>query len=363
MTHEPPSPSSADTPISWEALARYLAGESTAPEADRIARWLAEHPGDAAVVAALDEATHVRSLREEPGVDVEAALRRVQARRDEPAALRVARSRGAPRLPHFAGRPSRAWGSVGLLAAAAVLVFAARALLQRTNSPKATFITSAAEKTFVTLVGQRDSVRLPDGGRVVLGPESRLTVAADYGKRVRQVELHGEAYFDVVHDTTRPFEVRVASAVVRDVGTTFAVHDDSARVRVVVTSGSVRLRAAADTTREALLGAGDMGVLQADGLLTTERGIATAPYLSWMKGSLVFRDASLSEVSRDLRRWYGVVLRVDDSTLARRHLTMRFDGDPIDRVLRVIGLGLGADAVLHGDTAVIRPTSRGARPQ
>jgi len=356
MTHDAAPPNSSDAPIDWEALARYVAGESPAVEADRIGRWLAEHPGDADVVAALDNAMHILALRDAPEIDVEGALRRVSIRRDvrvagrEPVPIRPIASRSSVR------RNVRSWRVVTLLASAAVVVLAARALLQRKEGANTTSITTSATKTYATAVGQRDSVQLPDGGRVILGPESRLTIAAGYGERIRQVELHGEAYFDIRHDTTRPFEVRLALAIVRDVGTAFVVHDDSARVRVVVTSGSVQLRAIDDTTHNAVLGAGDMGIVQADGRLATVRSVTTAQYLSWMQGSLVFRDATLDEVSNDLRRWYGVVLRVDDSTLARRHLTMSFNGDPIDRVLRVIGLGLGADVVLHGDTAVVRPS-------
>ena len=82
-----------------------------------------------------------------------------------------------------------------------------------------------------------------------------------------------------------------------------------------------------------------------------------------MRDSLVFRDASLAEVSSDLRRWYGVELRVEDSILASRHLTMTFAGDPLERVLRVIGLGLGADVERHGDTAVVRASDRSRRTQ
>jgi transmembrane sensor len=252
------------------------------------------------------------------------------------------------------------WRIPSALAAAAVLVFAARALLQRNGRQGSSGPSPvSAPQTFATAVGQRDSLRLPDGGRVVLGPASRLTIARGFGAALREVELHGEAYFDVVHDTTRPFVVRVGAATIRDVGTSFAVHQDSARVRVVVTSGSVLLRVADDTARQEMLAAGDVGTLEPDGRLVAAHDVPTTPYLSWLQGRLDFRNAPLAEVSNDLQRWYGVVLRVDDSTLARKHVKANFSGDPIERVLRVLSLELGADVELHGDTAVLRA----ARPQ
>src|SRR4029078_6794148 len=92
-----------------------------------------------------------------------------------------------------------------------------------------------------------------------------------------------------------------------------------------------------------LLAAGDVGAVQPDGRVTSQRGGGSGQYLAWMGDSLVFRNAPLAEVGAELRRWYGVVLRVEDSSLAERHLTMTFAGDPLDRGLRVIGLGLGSD--------------------
>ena len=355
MSHDAARPDSSDASLDWEALARYLAGESSVPERERIERYLAEHPGDAEVIAALDNAMRILSLRQEAEVDVESALERVASQRDAPATpvVPISAPRPAPRrTPGTIGRP---WRIASALAAAAVLVFAARAVLQRKGGTYARS-SVAAPRTYATGVGERDSLRLPDGGHVILGPASRLTVAPGFGERGREVELHGEAYFDVVHDTTRPFVVRVASATVRDVGTSFAVREDGARVRVVVTSGSVLLRSVSDSMRQEILAAGDVGTLERDGHLVASHDVPTASYLSWMRGSLVFRDAPLSEVSSELGRWYGIVLRVEDSTLARRHLTMAFNGDPIDRVLRVISLGLGANVELRGDTAVLRAT-------
>jgi transmembrane sensor len=256
------------------------------------------------------------------------------------------------------------WRAAAILAAAAAVVVAARLVLQRSGEERSSLADAGTGRTFATAIGKRDSLRLPDGGRVVLGPASKLVVAAAYGRETREVELHGEAYFDVVHDTTRPFVVRAGDVSVRDVGTSFAVRADSGRVvQVVVTSGSVMLRSAATADSGVLLATGDMGTVQQDGRVTSRHLVEAGQYLAWMRDSLVFRDASLAEVSDELRRWYGITLRVDDSSLAERHLTMTFAGDPLDRVLRVIGLGLGADVERRGDTAFVKPLVPSARTQ
>src|SRR4029078_6001494 len=124
----------------------------------------------------------------------------------------------------------------------------------------------AAAKTFATANGQRDSVRLDDGTRVVLAPESRLTVAMGYGDKVREVELTGEAYFDVHHDAARPFVVHAGGADIRDLGTTFTVRSTADQgVRVAVTSGSVSFAASKAAPNAAIvLQPGDAGTLAVD---------------------------------------------------------------------------------------------------
>ena len=355
---------SAASPTDWEALARYLAGESSEEESERIGQWLKEHKADAALVAALDNAMSGLALSAHDDIDVDATLARVIERRDAVGAEPAVRARAPTRAPRYSRRTASPWRAVAILAAAAAVVVAARLVLQRGGAERSPVADAGTGRTFATAVGKRDSLRLPDGGRVVLGPASRLVVAASYGRGTREVQLHGEAYFDVLHDSTRPFVVRAGDVTVRDVGTSFGVRADSGRfAQVVVTSGSVMVHASASADTDLRLAAGDVGTVHRDGRVTSRRTATAEQYLAWMRDSLVFRDASLAEVSEELRRWYGVVLRVDDSSLAERHLTMTFAGDPLDRVLRVIGLGLGADIERRGDTAIVHRSVPSTRAQ
>ncbi|MGH7711842.1 MAG: TonB-dependent receptor domain-containing protein [Gemmatimonadaceae bacterium] len=68
---------------------------------------------------------------------------------------------------------------------------------------------------------------------------------------------------------------------------------------------------------------------------------------------MVFREAPLSTVRAELRRWYGVELRIADATLAGRHLTAEFSGEPVDQVQRAIAPSLGAELERRGDTAIV----------
>ena len=365
MLNDPTTPDRSEPSVDWEALARYLAGESSAAESEQIARWLEEHKADAALLNALDNALANLALSDIPDVDVEGALSSVVARRDAAVAAGDVIPLRNSGVQHRPRKTALIWRAVTFLAAAAAVVVAARVVLhgnEAANSPGPS--PSGNARTFATAIGKRDSVRLADGSRVVLGPASRLTVAAGYGQRVREVELLGEAFFDVVHDNVHPFVVRAGDATIRDIGTSFVVRSDSgSQVQVAVTSGSVLLRPKNGSMNE-VLRAGDIGVVVDSQTVTSHHGESTAPYLAWMRDSLVFREAPLSEVSSNLRRWYGVVLRVQDSSLAKQHLTMTFSGDSLDLVLRVIALNLHrAEIERRGDTVFVRPSTGSVRAQ
>lgn len=345
-----PSP---EAPTDWEAIARYLAGESPDAEADTVRRWLAERPADAEVVAALDRTMDRLAVRSTAEIDVEGALRAVQARRDAEGMHADVRAdvRSIESAPsRRAVAPSRR-RTFALRAAAVVAVVAGGALVWRTRQAGDA---AAVERTYATTVGQRDSVRLPDGSRVVLGPSSRLVVASGYGDPNREVTLTGEGYFEVEHDDAHTFTVRAGAATIRDVGTAFTVRtDDADRVRVAVREGAVLLDGVT-AGRGVVLHQGDVGVVQGTTHAQAQRGGASSDDVAWTTGQLVFREAPLSEVAAELRRWYGIELRVADSALATRHLTTSFTSDSVDQVLHVIGLTLGATVERHGDTAIVR---------
>ena len=351
--------SAADGDAVWTAMARAMAGEAAPGEHAAFRRELDADPRRAALFAAVDGALRPLAADARPGVDVEAALSAVLARRDAgPALVRDESPRPARVLapPPSALRPSR-WRSSGLLRMAAVLALVVGgALMWRMLSHTPAVPTSPTR--YSTTVGTRHTVQLPDGSTAQLAPLSHLDVSGGYGAPERTVTLSGEAYFEVRHDAAHPFVVRTATAEVRDLGTTFSVSSGGpAGARVVVTSGSVSLRASAGRDT-AVLRAGDRGGVAA-GQVTVERGAATDDDVAWTHGRLVFRDAPVAEVAAQLRRWYGITLVVRDPVLARRHLTASFGTETGDEAVRVVAAALGGQVQRRGDTAAVVPAGAG----
>ena len=92
--------------------------------------------------------------------------------------------------------------------------------------------------------------------------------------------------------------------------------------------------------------------------MVVSRGTVTEQDVAWTHGELTYRDAPLSLVQADLRRWYGITLQVTDSALLRRTLKMSFAGDSAAGAVRKIALALGAETVQRGDTVILRMPAR-----
>jgi len=344
MTDDAPRPSGPpDFVPDWDTLGRFVAGEGSADEMSQVGKWLDANPAERALLERLTEVTAAAPVA---GVDVEAALARVHARMGE---------RTLAALSPASARAKRRWqplAFVSLLAAAAIVAL----LVRRQAGSPAGSVTTVASQTFSTTVGKRDSITLSDGSRVVLGPDSRLTVPPGFGSASRTVELHGDAYFDVRHDAASPFAVRVGSALIQDVGTTFMVESDDANATVVtVVTGSVRLRAAdSPSGTGVLLAAGERGSIDDAGRTSTERASSPDDDVAWTTGKLVFHDAQLSRVAAEVHRWYGVRLHVSDPSMLSQHVTTTvYTNQPVDQVLHVIELLLGAKIERQGDSAVV----------
>lgn len=351
-------PSNLDAPDSsqsadWEAIARHLAGEDTPDSAARVAALMGES-SDRVIVASLDRAASRMANDVPSDLDVEDALRNVRARMSDvgvrPFKLdRAGRNVTAPVQSTRWRVPFPAIAAVGLVA----IGLGTWLTVGKLSQPAP--VALSAPRMVATGVGMRDSLRLPDGTKVVLGPMSSVRVASGYKTGNREVEIRGDAYFDVVHNAARPFTVHAGNATIQDVGTRFVVHADVVGgIGVSVSEGSVSLTPMQSPGSTVVLKAGDRGSLDQGGRIVTRRGAASADDMAWLNGHLVFRETPISEVVIAMRRWYGIELQLADPSLASRHLTATFSGEPPDRVLEVLRLALGADIETRGDTAIVR---------
>lgn len=362
----------------WNLLAKYLDEQCSPAEIDAVHRWSTADPAHAAELALLRRAWR-RAGELPPAPRIEALWERIaQSAGIAPAAevpVTGEVTSTVPRAPHApriaAGRRSSAFGgtrsrwlsgwTTALLATAAavtVMITGQRALgrHERANNVAAA---DTAMREYRTARGQRATIVLLDGTRVMLGVDSRLRVSVmasgEHGRRV--AELDGEALFEVMHDATSPFVVHAGGAVAKDIGTTFGVRAyEGEPVQVVVVAGSVSVgdSTTGAASRETVLGAHDLARI-APGNLEIERGIDPRPYVAWSEGRLVFRQTPLPEVVAQLDRAYDLHIALADSALRDARVSAAFDDrDGVDVVLRALASSLDATVHRQGQDVTIR---------
>lgn len=200
----------------------------------------------------------------------------------------------------------------------------------------------------VTAVGQRQNLDLADGSRVLLNTGSAFASQIDERQRLTQL-LRGEAYFDVVRDTDRPFEVTAGPVKISVRGTAFSVRyvDDAAEVSVE--RGEIEVHARDNDTR-IYLTSGDSIRVGPDGVGNRTRNTA-AGQLAWTQGRLVFNDRPLQEVLDELRRYYPGWIINGNSNLDNVRITGNYRlSDPVE-VMR--SLAQVTSAQLHEYPALL----------
>lgn len=338
----------------WDRLARYVSGESGATERADIERWAASSSANRAM---LDSVQRRWKLAGDGMTwDAEAAWSRLAPRLKD-----VRAEPGVVDLPSRMRRPAP-WvrpGRIGLVAAAAVLLIAVAVRMTGVDGTPVGGTMALTSTEMRTGVGEQRTIDLGDGSQVMLGAASTLRLAPGFGESTREVFLEGQAFLRVRHDAARPFIVNAGGTRAIDLGTAFEVRAwPNEAVRVVVTEGVVEVRRDTGMLDSTVLRPGDVAEVPVSGETVVKRQVDVERLLGWTRGELVFQDATLAEVARDLERWFDVQVRIEGDALRALHLTANLRiGDSLDAILDVIETTLsspGVRAERNGNVVTLR---------
>lgn len=190
-----------------------------------------------------------------------------------------------------------------------------------------------ADVTITTSFGCLSSTVLPDGTIVWLNANSSLQYDPMMDDNVRNVILHGEAYFDVKADAKHPFNVKTPYMTVTATGTEFNVnaYDSSASITLVDGKVSVEVESKSMT-----LNPGEH-LAVADGRPTISNHINTEKYCCWRNGTLIFEDEPLFNICNRLQQIYDVEFDIAPE-LKERTFRMILNGENISEVVRFFEL-------------------------
>ena len=167
-----------------------------------------------------------------------------------------------------------------------------------------------------TTYGETLPYLLPDGSKVVLNANSKLTFSENWEKEdVREIWLEGEAFFDVIHlKSHQPFLVYTSNGVeVEVLGTSFSVYDRNKKSQIVLEEGNVSLSLVnSDQPREKILmKPGELVAIQENRV--QRRKVEVKNYTSWTKNLLILDQTSLEEIIRIAKENFGLQIEVDSN--------------------------------------------------
>jgi transmembrane sensor len=307
-------------PMTDALLGKYLAGEASTAEADHVRHWLTDPANQREFdrfARLWQTAQSLRSdtipaypARSNPApkaspaeVDTDAAWQRVKAQMHPPTEATATPTQPLPVAPKRGF-----WVRYGRAVAAMLLVGVIGFAAWRITRPADQSGTLTGTLQYAATTNATHNLTLPDGSRVTLGRQSRLTYPATFADSSRDVTLTGEAFFDVAHDPAHPFRMAVRSG----------------RVQVQAPRQAVVLRANEQAT-----------YLTRTDTLRKPR-ILDPNTLAYATGRLVFTNEALSEVVQTLRSTYGADIRLSTAALRQCRLTAEFSQEPLDAVLPVV---------------------------
>ncbi|AHF89886.1 anti-FecI sigma factor FecR [Opitutaceae bacterium TAV5] len=325
-----------DLPAFYKLATRYLVGEASSRERDRMVKML-QQPDR----RQLFDAMRAEFEGNAPSGSDDFGLDEVSRKLAE----LTAGGRKIVRMPKRRLPSWKPW----LLAACATLAVAVAIVGIQTGRNTNRQASEISWVTYATGPRERLYVSLHDGSKIVLNAGSTLSSPDSFDDHTRVVRLSGEAYFDVSRDESRPFVVETTTLRVTVLGTRFNVRafNDGSQAQVALISGRVKVS-----------GIGPSGELapveMTPGLqysFTARTGegkvepVAAEASIQWTKtkeprasaqAPLVFDQEPLASVASKLEQRFGVPLEISQPELGQKKVTGRFETEPLEEILKVL---------------------------
>jgi ferric-dicitrate binding protein FerR (iron transport regulator) len=266
-----------------------------------------------------------------------------------------------------------------LLPAVAVAAIALLIIVVKNNYGRAAKTNLAQHLSQVTTKpGSKTQIQLPDGSKVWLNASSNLTYNKEFGKTFREVELTGEAFFDVVKDPSHPFIIHTKVIDVKVLGTEFNVrsYPNDANTETSLIRGSVEVTVknrgekyylkpnekvviANHPETENNINSLVKKAVMSEPLVSIQplsyyKVDSTILETSWVDNKLIFQqNETFREVALKMERWYGVVIHFADEKVAEYRPFGSFTKETITQALDALQVSFKFNYKINGDDVTI----------
>ena len=208
--------------------------------------------------------------------------------------------------------------------------------------------------TFIVPEGQKSMIILPDGSNAWLNSGSRLKYKSDFNAAIREVELEGEAFFEVKKDKSRMFVVNTGAINVEVYGTAFNIknYKEEKQLEVTVESGNVGVVKAG--TQLAMLIKGNQARIR-EGNNEVQLSNANVDMVTaWKNNELIFDGTPFEEGIRYLERWYGVKITIEEKMHKKHNYTFKVKTESLRELLKLLQVITPLNYKIDGKNVTIK---------
>lgn len=194
--------------------------------------------------------------------------------------------------------------------------------------------------TIITPKGGEYTLNLPDGTQIWVNASSRLRYPLNFSEAKREVELSGEAYFEVAKLSRGgkrvPFFVYTGDQRLEVLGTSFNINSYGKTIETTLVEGKVKL--SFPKQADQILAPNQQAVYAGGSKTTSVRQVDPFYVISWKNGSFAFEDTPIVEVMENLARWYDLDVSYDADVRDLKFTGTISKYEQIHKILQVIEL-------------------------
>lgn len=196
-------------------------------------------------------------------------------------------------------------------------------------------------RTYFTENGVKGKILLADGTIVWLNSGSSISYPDKFEDDARRVKIIGEGYFDIVKNPEWPMEISTCKGTVLEVlGTRLNIrsYEDEKEITTLF-SGKVNI-----ITKDKVLEIKPLETVIiedapkkiSNNIVVLNNNVDTTKVIAWKSGKLIFERQPLGEIVRELERWHGVEIIVEDNSILDYKITASFSNESIIQIMEMI---------------------------
>jgi transmembrane sensor len=227
-------------------------------------------------------------------------------------------------------------------------------------------VIAVKQQTVQTSRGQKLKIDLLDGTQVILNANSTLTFPEQFTAATREVYLEGEAYFQVAHDTSKPFIVHTASANTTVLGTSFNVRTSPDKItEITLVEGKVNVGSRLHTAqvKDVILEPYQQAIVTSGNKAISKKKVDVQAFVDWKDNVLHFENITLAEAVEQLESWYKVNITFQNPALGNCIINATYKQESLPNILKSLEYMLKITCTQKGNSVIMQGKGCDIKPK